>query len=330
MQEIQPIHRGDRKPSPTHQQHRTESWYSLSVGGTGTESWRRHFRTSSNEISNAEMNTGMRRQADHREMITNAYESRRVTHYQANRKIPDEPTRSRHSSHDSGQSKPWTRNERESNQRTVWEKVSHRNNSLPCSTIRTVPVARYNSSELHQSAVLHRPHRKPDSAHSGKRTHKDPDSVPIGSHYHKLRGDGETVVVPYRPSTGTFEVTPQFKAASSTVNTGWIEPSSEKKRAKSPTLIHYHQLPSLTYKKARGFDKLDLLCSATLEIGEMYDNPTGCSCPKSRCVALYCDCFKAGRRCNPDKCKCVDCKNTVIESGADGARTKAIRCILGT
>jgi hypothetical protein len=81
-------------------------------------------------------------------------------------------------------------------------------------------------------------------------------------------------------------------------------------------------------KKIKGFDKLDLLCSATLELGAMHDNMAGCSCPKSRCIALYCDCFKAGRRCNPAQCSCLDCKNTIAESGVDGARTKAIRCIL--
>lgn len=70
------------------------------------------------------------------------------------------------------------------------------------------------------------------------------------------------------------------------------------------------------------FDKLDLLCSATLELGPLQDNPTGCSCPKSKCIALYCDCFKAGRRCNPKTCTCLNCKNTVAESGPDGARLK--------
>lgn len=70
------------------------------------------------------------------------------------------------------------------------------------------------------------------------------------------------------------------------------------------------------------FDKLDLLCSATLELGPLQDNPTGCSCPKSKCIALYCDCFKAGRRCNPRTCTCLNCKNTVAESGPDGARSK--------
>eukprot|EP00934_Nitzschia_sp_Nitz4_P002722 Nitzschia sp. Nitz4//scaffold64_size103689//51574//53283//NITZ4_004436-RA/size103689-snap-gene-0.117-mRNA-1//1//CDS//3329556130//2712//frame0 len=76
------------------------------------------------------------------------------------------------------------------------------------------------------------------------------------------------------------------------------------------------------------FDKLNLLCSTTLGLGPLQDNPTGCSCPKSKCVALYCDCFKAGRRCSPNACTCLNCKNTVAESGKDGARTKAIQAIL--
>lgn len=38
-------------------------------------------------------------------------------------------------------------------------------------------------------------------------------------------------------------------------------------------------------KKPKGLNKLDLLCSATLEIGPLHDNPMGCSCPKSKCVS---------------------------------------------
>lgn len=71
-----------------------------------------------------------------------------------------------------------------------------------------------------------------------------------------------------------------------------------------------------------GFDKLDLLCSATLELGPLQENPSGCSCPKSKCIALYCDCFKAGRRCDPSTCSCLNCKNTIEESGVSGARSK--------
>ena len=107
---------------------------------------------------------------------------------------------------------------------------------------------------------------------------------------------------------------------------------SEIEYQKYPPLQQPLIAPSEThppiFEKAKGFDKLDLLCTATLEIGEMHDNPTGCSCPKSKCVALYCDCFKAGRRCHPNRCSCFNCKNTIAESGIDGARTKAIRNIL--
>jgi hypothetical protein len=69
---------------------------------------------------------------------------------------------------------------------------------------------------------------------------------------------------------------------------------------------------------------LDMLCSTTLELGPIQDNPTGCSCPRSNCIKLYCDCFKAGRRCT-DLCSCVQCKNTVAETRADGERIQAIK-----
>lgn len=94
------------------------------------------------------------------------------------------------------------------------------------------------------------------------------------------------------------------------------------------SMAHSPPQPQLAAKRPKGIDKLDLLVEATLEIGPLAENPSGCSCPKSKCIALYCECFKAGRRCDPGTCSCVDCKNTINESGPDGARTKAIRCIL--
>lgn len=84
---------------------------------------------------------------------------------------------------------------------------------------------------------------------------------------------------------------------------------------------------SVVIKRSKGIEKLDMLVSASLEVGPMLE-VDGCSCPKSKCIALYCDCFKAGRRCNPKSCSCLNCKNTVAESGPNGARTLAIRSIL--
>lgn len=72
---------------------------------------------------------------------------------------------------------------------------------------------------------------------------------------------------------------------------------------------------------------LELLCSATLNLGPLQQNTAGCSCPRSNCIKLYCDCFKAGRRCSSE-CSCSNCKNTAAESGFDGERTRAIKNIL--
>jgi hypothetical protein len=104
--------------------------------------------------------------------------------------------------------------------------------------------------------------------------------------------------------------------------------SAEGSLGKRSILVSNRSESTPTPKRSRAesgvgrFDKLDLLCSATLELGPLLENPSGCSCPKSKCIALYCDCFKAGRRCNPDRCSCFNCKNTVEESGPNGARSK--------
>lgn len=79
------------------------------------------------------------------------------------------------------------------------------------------------------------------------------------------------------------------------------------------------------YQAQQESDKLEMLCSATLELGPLQEKPaTGCSCPRSHCIKLYCDCFKAGLRCN-ESCSCKDCKNTFAETRVDGERIQAIK-----
>ena len=85
--------------------------------------------------------------------------------------------------------------------------------------------------------------------------------------------------------------------------------------------------PAYDYPIADATNSLELLCSATLDLGPLQENATGCSCPRSNCIKLYCDCFKAGRRCT-SKCSCTNCKNTAAESGINGERTRAIKNLL--
>lgn len=37
----------------------------------------------------------------------------------------------------------------------------------------------------------------------------------------------------------------------------------------------------------------------------------GCTCKKSRCLKLYCQCFAASALCDSTKCRCESCKNEV-------------------
>ena len=49
-----------------------------------------------------------------------------------------------------------------------------------------------------------------------------------------------------------------------------------------------------------------------------------CTCPKSRCLKLYCVCFQRAILCDSLSCKCSNCKNTMKHAGPNGARTMAM------
>ena len=199
----------------------------------------------------------------------------------------------------------------------------HRAKTYSQYTLTSTPTTSRNGSSDHTSLWSHRyqppptlSHRQRTSSSRGRGNHQSV-SPPLLSSRVIIPSN---IVIPSalspQSSSGTESPveTPEDSQGKRSTTDSW-------KSSPSPT-------PSLKRQKTNfgsqdtGFDKLDLLCAATLDLGPLSENPAGCSCPKSKCVALYCDCFKAGRRCSPTACTCLNCKNTVEESGANGARSK--------
>ena len=54
-----------------------------------------------------------------------------------------------------------------------------------------------------------------------------------------------------------------------------------------------------------------------------------CKCIKSKCLKLYCDCFRHNEVCGTS-CECCDCKNSEAESGPDGIRTQTMLQVIKT
>ena len=64
--------------------------------------------------------------------------------------------------------------------------------------------------------------------------------------------------------------------------------------------------------------------AATAADGEDEVHPVGCTCKRTRCLKLYCQCFAAKLYCGPN-CRCVNCHNTRDQ---EDARQDAMRLIL--
>ena len=54
-------------------------------------------------------------------------------------------------------------------------------------------------------------------------------------------------------------------------------------------------------------------------------NAPGCTCKKSRCLKLYCQCFASSALCDSTKCKCASCKNfDSVQNVKDIKRARSI------
>ena len=53
-----------------------------------------------------------------------------------------------------------------------------------------------------------------------------------------------------------------------------------------------------------------------------------CKCKSTKCLKLYCDCFRGGSFCDEMLCRCKECSNNEAHNEARGERQSAIKRIL--
>ena len=83
---------------------------------------------------------------------------------------------------------------------------------------------------------------------------------------------------------------------------------------------------AMTKSSARGGDSSNMVDSISPHAATKpaADEEVRCNCRRSRCLKLYCDCFRKQHFCTGD-CRCSDCENNMQY---EESRTKAIRQIL--
>ena len=118
------------------------------------------------------------------------------------------------------------------------------------------------------------------------------------------------------------------------MNTKEVSPDHKLKRRNRSGYQRSYPEFSTRFNKKRRFEKGYIDISRTVSKGsseeeqegekQHVENPTIiCRCAKSRCLKLYCDCFRAEILCNT-ACKCIRCLNTETEN-KQGGRLKVAK-----
>ncbi|KAL7491168.1 hypothetical protein ACHAWT_000654 [Skeletonema menzelii] len=86
-------------------------------------------------------------------------------------------------------------------------------------------------------------------------------------------------------------------------------------------------LPAATASEAANKNTFSYPTMRNLSVKEPKSKSEGCRCLQSKCLKLYCACFRDGKIC-VGSCKCVSCANTEAETGNNGKVTLARQEVL--
>ncbi len=82
----------------------------------------------------------------------------------------------------------------------------------------------------------------------------------------------------------------------------------------SSSSSQWGSLPAATASEAANTNTFTYPTMGTSPVKESKSKVEGCRCQQSKCLKLYCACFRDGKIC-VDSCKCVSCANTDAERG---------------
>ena len=167
-------------------------------------------------------------------------------------------------------------------------------------------------------------HHSPPTSQSNASISATAFSPSPASHNSKSKGAGAGKIGPYTglvrieplikrsPSDGSSdENQSQFSGHTNDENT---KSASDQGSVPSSPSKPFHDFKQSSLYKENRYDKYDKDESFNI----------GCTCKKSKCLKLYCQCFASKSMCE-ERCRCLDCKN---DSNNIKARSDAIQTIL--
>mmetsp|Transcript_6131 Transcript_6131/g.9563 ORF Transcript_6131/g.9563 Transcript_6131/m.9563 type:complete len:369 (+) Transcript_6131:72-1178(+) len=143
-------------------------------------------------------------------------------------------------------------------------------------------------------------------------------SMPAKKRLEKRRRDEEVKAIVPIQEKAVFAVNPlsppaQVAAAFATTHTSGFTGLGLLSNVSSCS-SQWGSLPAATVSEAANTNTFTYPAMGSFPVKETKSKVEGCRCQQSKCLKLYCACFRDGKIC-VDSCKCVSCANTEAERG---------------